>query len=97
MLLAPACNVRFQTEIDRDTDQSGNYSISSGGGIPPVDVPRDDVSGDARDAGEQVPPDAAEWAGNTSAFLRVVDDAAARVYRLVTSQLEFDVTELSAW
>ena len=54
---------------------------SAGGGNPGG---RDDVGGDA---GGQV-PDAAEWVGNTTAFLRVVDDAAARVYGLVTSELE---------
>jgi len=43
----------------------------------------DDVSGDAGQV-----PDAAEWVGNTSAFLRIVCDAADRVYRLLTSELE---------
>ena len=53
----------------------------------------DDVSGDPGDdviddvtGGRRQVLDVAEWIGNTSTFLRVIDDAMNKVHRLVTSE-----------
>jgi len=79
----------FSTSHDSGTFSSSESSYASNVDTGVRVMLASDVTGNSGGPDEQA-LDVNEWTGNTSAFLGVVGEAAARVHGLVTSQLSDD-------